>query len=1267
MLAVATSVLLGAGAMASPAATTMSHDGPPPTGSPDGAPAGAAGHLSIDGPASRSIDGDQQAELALSREGTVGATDIALAPTGPIEPGIQYEDALAHEHDRIAFQAGGTADVPFKPRADDGWPVDGQAPRALPAGRLSGLEIARGQTTGDSSSQAGAGPVDHPANDTTDVISAEPASTTMPNAGSAIDLTASSGLRRQIFGFLPYWNLNDGGMVLNYNLLSTIAYFSVGADSRGNLLKRNSDGSLTTGWGGWTSSRMTSILNTAHSNRTRVVLTVSVFAWTSSQAATQAGLLASSGARLNLARQVAQAVHDRGADGVNLDFEPIVAGYGDEFTAFVRTLRSQLNSYSSGYQLTFDTTGRIGNYPIETLTAAGAADAIFIMGYDYRTAGSGSAGSIDPLFGPSYDLGDTVAAYVARVPPSKLILGVPYYGRAWSTVSSGVRSATHSGIQYGTSVSVNYENVKPLVAQYGRRWDSLEASPYIAYQKQNCSTTYGCVTTWRQVYYDDPTSLGLRYDLVNRAGLRGVGMWALGYDGSNPELYQELGTKFLHDTTPPLAGVSLLSARQRDGGFVVSWRATDDSNIARYDIQVSADGGAWRGWLTGTTATSDVYLGSDGHGYAFRARAIDSHGNGSPWNVSAVYDSTPSLAPGGFGRVRFDALSVRAGAGVAAPKVGTLNTGDIIAITGGPVAADGYAWYQFTGPLSDWQPVDYRQNGVWVAASNTTTAYVVAALPPNATLVDAGMRGLGFSGGGTASVGSGAGAARYRAFSPNGDGSRDRLTVAWTNTVAFDSMTFQVWRTSGALAGSIALPNAGIGSQVFDWDGALGGTRLPDGQYLVQLVGVANGLTYTLPSARPVSAGQIASYAVTIDTVPPSIASAGISGRLLSPDGDGRLDSLVVGMTSTGGATTWDLVVRPIAGGAAMRTISGTGASPSVRWDGKTDASTPVSDGIYELRLSVADPAGNRAGRSFAVTVRSRNPMMASSATPFSFSPNADGASDATILRWSSDFPVYGSASVRHGTTLVVGWTFLTRTSGRIVWNGRDRFGHVVPDGWYRFSVTGTDAFGNRTTTSSSVVVDRTIGFLRWTGAFYPQDGDALASASNVSFRLTRTARTTLHIYDASGALVRSAWTNALQGAGSYRWTWNGKNGSGSYVSAGRYTAVLRATTTLGTTTLQQAVYVGAFMVAPSASSLQAGHTLTLTIRSVEPLTSLPVVTFTQAGKSGVTRTASLVSARLYRVSFTIVSGGPGRATIAIRARDTLGHTNTGSASVAVS
>ena len=195
---------------------------------------------------------------------------------------------------------------------------------------------------------------------------------------------------------------------------------------------------------------MTSIINAAHTKGTRVVLTISVFAWSSGQAALQGALLGNPTARLNLAQQAAAAVRARGADGINLDFEPIASGYADEYTAFVRTVRAELDKQAPGYQLTFDTTGFIGNYPIEAATAPGGADAIFIMGYDYRTAGSSYVGSIDPLSGPAYDLQDTVNAYAARVSPSKLILGVPWYGRAWSTVSDQVNAQNQSGTKYGS-------------------------------------------------------------------------------------------------------------------------------------------------------------------------------------------------------------------------------------------------------------------------------------------------------------------------------------------------------------------------------------------------------------------------------------------------------------------------------------------------------------------------------------------------------------------------------------------------------------------------------------------------------------------------------------------------------------------------------------------------------------------------------------------------------------------------------------------------
>ena len=81
---------------------------------------------------------------------------------------------------------------------------------------------------------------------------------------------------------------------------------------------------------------------------------------------------------------------------MNLDFEPLAAGYADEFVLLVKRVRTELNAVAKGYQLTFDTTGYIGNYPLEAATAAGAADAIFIMGYDYRSSGSSPVGSIAP-------------------------------------------------------------------------------------------------------------------------------------------------------------------------------------------------------------------------------------------------------------------------------------------------------------------------------------------------------------------------------------------------------------------------------------------------------------------------------------------------------------------------------------------------------------------------------------------------------------------------------------------------------------------------------------------------------------------------------------------------------------------------------------------------------------------------------------------------------------------------------------------------------
>lgn len=889
------------------------------------------------------------------------ATDVGrgeLVAATELRPGIQYAEAIAHANDRIAFTPGGRVAVGFSPRAGDRWPVGGRAPRALPAGNASGREIVASAQGSEWAAGAPADvgtrparpapPVDAPMVDPADAPAADGASAARPAVGDPASPT-NAGLLRQVFGFLPYWELSDSAATLNYDVLSTIAYFSVGADASGNILKKNADGSPTTGWAGWGSSRLTSVINTAHQKRTRVVLTITMFAWTSGQAARQATLLGSSAARLNLARQAAAAVRDRGVDGINLDFEPIASGQAANFTKFVRTMRAELNRIRAGYQLTFDTTGYIGNYPIEAATAPGGADAIFIMGYDYRTAGAGLVGSIAPLAGPAYDLTDTVRAFTARVPASKIILGVPYYGRAWSTETSELHSKNVSGAKFGASNAVIYATAVEYAAKYGRRWDPIERSPYVAYERENCTTTYGCVTSWRQIYYDDPTSLGAKYDLINRYGLRGAGMWALGYDGTRTDLNKVLAAKFLRDTTPPLSGIKTLAWRQRDQGFVVSWTGEDTSGIANYDLQRSVDGGVWAAWLTATKETSQLFVGAAGHGYAFRVRARDVKGNLGPWNTTAAWRAAPQLAVGAFGAVTSDNLSMRVAPDTAAAKVGEFAAGDIVSIVGGPTSADGYTWWQVSGPLREWPAVSPIDEGMWVAAGTAADPWLVASRAPNSTFVDPVIADLAI--GDTA-----------RAFSPDADGYRDAIELRWTNKLALDSLVLKVFRSTGTLVGTIPLAGMAAGAQRHDWDGLVNGAPVGDGQFLLELVGTAGAATYAAPSNQPPNAAQMAAFGVTVDSAPPVTPGSLVwNPALFFPhDGDAYAQSSRVSFRLQRAASTtlriYDAAGRYIRTAWANRSL-GMGLW-AWTWTGRNAAGALVPRGWYRAVLTAASAAG---------------------------------------------------------------------------------------------------------------------------------------------------------------------------------------------------------------------------------------------------------------------------------------------------------------------
>ncbi|MGQ0607238.1 MAG: glycosyl hydrolase family 18 protein [Chloroflexota bacterium] len=348
-----------------------------------------------------------------------------------------------------------------------------------------------------------------------------------------------NGLFREVFGYLPYWTLNSQSLAnLDYSLVSTLAYFSIGAQSNGTLSKLDADGDVTSGWAGWTSSAMTGVINAAHARGVKVVPTVTMMAWNGNSTA-MSTLLNSSANRSKLATEISAAVRLRNADGVNLDFEPVPTSLRSQYTSFVRQVKARLVADRAGSFVTVASMAGAATwstgYDVAALTASGAADALMVMAYDFHWSGSQRAGGVSPIESPHVlDVETALADHLELVPAAKLIWGVPYYGREWSTDTSAVNSLTNDVLD---SRAGYYTLHRSKAAEHGRRWDPVGRVPWYAFWDSTHDT-------WVQGYYDDVHSLTAKYDLVNVRDLRGVGIWHMLMDGTRRELWNTLDANF---------------------------------------------------------------------------------------------------------------------------------------------------------------------------------------------------------------------------------------------------------------------------------------------------------------------------------------------------------------------------------------------------------------------------------------------------------------------------------------------------------------------------------------------------------------------------------------------------------------------------------------------------------------------------------------------------------------------------------------------------
>jgi Glycosyl hydrolases family 18 len=330
--------------------------------------------------------------------------------------------------------------------------------------------------------------------------------TTAP-APSPPALASAPALRpHELFGFAPYWSLPlSSGFDLKD--MTTLAYFSVDVNADGSIARSGP------GWAGYQSQDLADLITRAHQADDRVVLSATCF----DQAALDS-VTSGQQAATTLAKSLVQLVEAKNLDGVNLDFEGTGRSDRVGLDRLVATVSATLHSADPHWQFTMDTYASAagdpgGFYDVGTLSAD--VDAFFVMAYDMGSRSTPSPTS--GLTGSGFTDLDAVREYTSVVPPSKVILGVPYYGYDWPT-SGPAQGDPATGAPTPEAYSQIASAGHPVY------WDPASQTVWSSYQVGS---------QWHQTWFDDANSLSLKAQLADSFRLGGMGVWALGMDGGD--------------------------------------------------------------------------------------------------------------------------------------------------------------------------------------------------------------------------------------------------------------------------------------------------------------------------------------------------------------------------------------------------------------------------------------------------------------------------------------------------------------------------------------------------------------------------------------------------------------------------------------------------------------------------------------------------------------------------------------------------------------
>lgn len=275
----------------------------------------------------------------------------------------------------------------------------------------------------------------------------------------------------------------------------------------------------------------------------RLRILVSVGGWTWSGGFSEAALTMES--RQQFVASAVEFVRRYDLDGFDVDWEyPGLPGFGnthrpedkEHFTALMAELRAALDAEGakSGrrYLLTF-AAGASRDFLAHTEMAKvqASVDFVNLMTYDLRVAEADSvAGHHANLYPSPWDsdrksVDGAVSDFLAAgVPASKLVVGVPFYGRSWTVTTPDRNGLYQVGGPPTTRIDASYTRLSTeLVNKAGfvRFWDADARSPYLWNAEERIFITY-----------EDPESLALKCAYIREKGLAGAMFWQYTDDGT---------------------------------------------------------------------------------------------------------------------------------------------------------------------------------------------------------------------------------------------------------------------------------------------------------------------------------------------------------------------------------------------------------------------------------------------------------------------------------------------------------------------------------------------------------------------------------------------------------------------------------------------------------------------------------------------------------------------------------------------------------------